>query len=131
MDYDTAVDLTYKTFQARHPGKPLPAWFDECAVLDGSRDARGCWTIEVVLVPKPVPEPAFRPPADGHRFATASDARSVQAVAVADAAPRQCAPFVVFRVSIDAEGDVAVLADHDVCALDGSAYQRGIDIELG
>lgn len=130
MDYDTAVDLTYKTFRARHPGSRLPAWFDECVVLDGSRDALGCWTIEVVLVPKPAPQPALRPPPNARRV-TAIDARSAQTVAVADAAPQRCAPFVVFRVAIGGDGDIAVLADHDVSGLDGDAYQRGIDIELG
>ena len=129
MDYDTAIDIAFKAFQALHPPGSVPSWFDECASIDCTRGTGDRWTVEVTLVREPVLRPGqFWLYKNGRRLVASTDPVSGQTRVSIGPTPRPGAAFVAFRVSIAEDGGVDVLIDNDIAALDGSDYERAAPV---
>jgi hypothetical protein len=124
MDFETAAAFVLEHFFTSHPKASLPEWFADCATLGGTKDAQMRWILNFTVVPKlQLQADEFWEERNGKSVLAKLDPKTGQKRIVIHRKANEV--VVIFQAIVDPEtGQVTVLIDSDLSAMDGSIYER-------
>lgn len=124
QDYEKALALVSEAFFNRYPKFELPAWFNNCVTVGGSKNQQQQWVISYSVVPfLPLKENQHWEEIRGGKVVVEVDpSTGKRAILISRDGP---APIVLFEAAVDPIiSTITVFVDIDPFKLDGSAFEN-------